>query len=186
MVPIVSELTLLVSTGFRREALYVYIDDARSKRVPVDDGMIGRAGIILEDVVLAAPESESYVEHAAYVDDGEAQLWQSRSTAPSRCSPTTEPASDARASWGSTWSQRSISSPPGPTAESQRSSLARRSVCANAVATLLLENILRRAGSASASASRRGFLTRAIRNAPPQVSAVGEHSGFFLTLSCRL
>ena len=73
MIPVVSELTLLVSTSFRREALYVYIDDSRSKRVPVDDAMMRRAGIILDDVVLTEPESESYVEHAAYVDDGEAQ-----------------------------------------------------------------------------------------------------------------
>ncbi len=51
----------------------MYHDDARTKRVPVDDAMIGRAGIILEDVALTESESESYVEHAAYVDDGEAQ-----------------------------------------------------------------------------------------------------------------
>jgi hypothetical protein len=69
----VSELALLVPPRFSAEMLYVYADDGRTAKLKVDVPLIAAAGLKLESVTLSDAELDSYVEHVAYVDDGEAQ-----------------------------------------------------------------------------------------------------------------
>lgn len=64
---------LLVAPGVLGEALYIFTDDTRATRTPVDAALLAARGINWIPVMLSTQEQSCFIRNARVVDDGEAQ-----------------------------------------------------------------------------------------------------------------
>ena len=71
--PILGQRRLVLAPAVTGEALFIYADDAASKRLRIDKAFILGNSLEVLEVALDDRETAAYVKYAAQIDDGEAQ-----------------------------------------------------------------------------------------------------------------